>query len=919
MMHQGIQPRAINNDPAVNPGPQHLPQPTPGMLGNSVNPSPNAAMQRPVTQQPQLPQQSSARNTSQNQTMAQRLADFRSNIANQLFAGDISRMGGQEQAEAAAARSFSAEKLHMCRESNTNPVHLYYREKAHEVMRQKNLISSGRTAPTRQPPQPGQPSVPVPNGIQNQSNQNVPVSFQGQSQIDPKQFLGQQADAQRSQAAAQRSQAAGDLVVPASNNPSVNGQVPNYSGIPALANNAVGRPGAQGSALPQQPVPFAQPGQRPGIQGAQAAQAQAQAHALLNVQQPHPMPHTPNSASLQGQTGGLHGSQNQQPSPGMPTLNSSFGPPVDQASRAPQRGNQAGAQGSHQPSPQSGATMQRQVTQNKGQHMSQPGGLTSAGVSGGDVKSMAAMPHQMREFFKNATTEEKQRFVAQMNARQQHARRPQPSIAQSAPSSAPQTRPPPPPPPPPPPQTNPNAQRPPSTVAQPLQQRVGPGQMGSQPQPGQQPATAHNGPTPAQRQQIVQNQGLLKLGERIRLPVDIINQNIPSFRHPPQMQTWYDLRQWVSQNSHMISAQDQKKLEDLFVTHVMFQIKQQRLSNEANEQGSMPQPQNGVPRGPPSQPTPQQAQQVNSQQLQTANPRSLQAHPLVRQGLVFINASGAPQMRAIHPNDIQGFRQKLPPQAYLQTDNDIARFLEADTFNKIVAGDRQLAMQINPQRAMHHQVKPTQPLMRPQPNPVGPRNQMPTPQDVVNQGGLQPHAAAPSGMQNFQATGLGVNGIPTQMANGFNNVNTVGMPQNIATMQPPPSQIPNQMQRQNQQPPTPHQRMPVKPPQVQQNLPAQAHNAIRHHRVMEFERMKKQAEGMIHQLISAPTQEYPPQILKSVIDRLENTKRELKGVFWAVQNSFLENGKPQGHSVLLRDVSDGLSRSFSFLLLSFSG
>ncbi|KAI9675468.1 MAG: hypothetical protein M1822_008946 [Bathelium mastoideum] len=160
------------------------------------------------------------------------------------------------------------------------------------------------------PPQQMQTSQPASSSFSN--NQDVNVAL-----------LGQQADAQKSQEA-------GQLVVPASNNPNVPQQMPSQQPM-----------GGQNPMMQQQMFANQQQQQQQNAIRAQQARSQAQQLKAAQMAQNRNM-------SLQGQIGGLNGSQPSQQSPAMPNLNRPMVPP---GSNTPQPRPQQGGPSGMQPSP----------------------------------------------------------------------------------------------------------------------------------------------------------------------------------------------------------------------------------------------------------------------------------------------------------------------------------------------------------------------------------------------------------------------------------------------------------------------------------------------------------------------------------------------------------------------------------------
>ncbi|KAI9700981.1 MAG: hypothetical protein M1820_006626 [Bogoriella megaspora] len=184
---------------------------------------------------------------------------------------------------------------------------------------QNMMGGMGGIAPQNQQPGfgRGQPQMPTGQGQVNQ--------FSESSDVDMSQFLGQQADAQKSQDA-------GQLVVPASNNQTV---------APQMSAQQSSGPANQ---MTQQQM------MNPQQNAMRTAHMQAQERAKLQQQQLHAAQAAQaQQMTLQGQIGGLSNPQPPHPSPAMPNLNRPLGPPG--GNNTPQPRQHPGPQPGLQPSP----------------------------------------------------------------------------------------------------------------------------------------------------------------------------------------------------------------------------------------------------------------------------------------------------------------------------------------------------------------------------------------------------------------------------------------------------------------------------------------------------------------------------------------------------------------------------------------
>ncbi|KAL9094630.1 MAG: hypothetical protein Q9165_003190 [Trypethelium subeluteriae] len=540
------------------------------------------------------------------------------------------------------------------------------------------------------------------------TSQGTSNNFQDGQDVNVAQILGQQADAQKSQDA-------GQLVVPASNNPAGAQQMNSQHSMggqnsmqPQIFNN-------QSFANQQNAIRLQQhlsPNQQ--LQAAQAAQAR--------------------NMSLQGQIGGLNGSQPPQQSPAMPNLNRPMVPP---GSNTPQPRTQQGAPSGMQSSP---VPMENRMSQQgqmgfpnqKGQNIAQNGpnamqlhraALIPPNIQPQVRQRLLMMPEaQFQHAMRNFTQQTQQQMAARNNSGQ-GPNQPQFPMQPGRPPM----------------QQNP---------LQPNQQ--GPN-VGRQPQhvaPGQHPQQPQLNKVPSQIQQaFLNNPG--KIAEWDQKPFP------PSFRAkisglPEQCQTWGQVKSFATPNpllmKGLLTAQSQH-FETFFMA-VQQQQQQQRERqapglNNAGQAGNMTNSNAmSMPANGPAPPAPMVA------------PGQQQVPPQAKMGMQpQLQTNFNPNIAAVTAQEIVNVRQTYGQKVATLTDDQLRQFILTNKMRALQNRQNQGVAQ-GMGNAMHPQPGFPQNMVQ-QPRPqaqisAAQAQQAPKPQ-VKPQTALKvPQQATPAQMQQNQ-------------------------------------------------------------------------------------------------------------------------------------------------------------------------
>jgi len=557
------------------------------------------------------------------------------------------------------------DKLQQMRHARIDPLQYHFRQQAVQMFQQKKARDQAQSA-SKHPGQASDQTLQY-NLLTTGLGQSMPAGNPG---YNFSQFVGQQADAQRSQDA-------GHLVVPASNHQALNGQFgrPGVLGGSQDATIGTSTQALNPMAQHQQQLALHQ-AQRDNIEhGLQPGQVDAQTQSKVRN-----LPKTANAATLLGQIGGLDTSQFvQQPSPAMPVLNQPLGTPRKQGNKtlqqpAPKQPN-VQQHGSHpisqtpQPQPQRPFVNQRQ-----------PGV-----VNPNSFKLPPNLPSQLRARLAVAAPDKMRALIEGWQQESATDQTPAPIVAPQAqkPQRAPKKR-----------QPLPQDQQVDMSSQSNDQRFLRPTPM--------QTMTANGAILggPQQRQLTDQKamslQGSIngsrieqaKMMEAMPLPRPYLKQAYPNVIFPEQLQNWAHLRKWMEQNPFAIPQDNRLALQNL--QSAQWQNLRQRAQNVGAQAGG---PINGIA-----------LPQLASQGILPSIANHSERQDWFQAGIVHMVA-GMPQLRPVNIHDINKFRQKIGPQPTTTSDQDLVKYLMADRLDRVRRTNPQLAEQI----IIAHQRRPQQP------------------------------------------------------------------------------------------------------------------------------------------------------------------------------------------------------------------
>ncbi|KAK7183250.1 hypothetical protein DPSP01_011806 [Paraphaeosphaeria sporulosa] len=242
-----------------------------------------------------------------------------------------------------------------------------------------------------------------------------------------------------------------------------------------------------------------------------------------------------------------------------------------------------------------------------------------------------------------------------------------------------------------------------------------PGAMGGQQMPiGQRPGQLpHQARLLHAQQTLQQNPGIISMTDNRIFPPSALNAQIRQIL-PPDVKTWAQLKNWTQQNPNLTPGVDSQKLLLLQVLHFQDLMKQ-------SQQGGMPgqrpqQPPNGMgPIAPPAQMTPGAVPNRTPQQ----QPNMPNLGPV-----------------QVTPQEMQAWRQRLPPQQANATDDQLRNFIMQQKLN--ARRQQQASMLTLQQTQQRNQGQPQAPM-------VGQGAQATRPPSVQAQAGQAAPPAKPAG------------------------------------------------------------------------------------------------------------------------------------------------------------------------------
>ena len=655
------------------------------------------------------------------------------NAAAQVMQQHTLRSVSLEKFREGLYKKYGPDRLQQLQNNGIDPVKYYFKQQAlnqFKIQRNKAMAAAQGN---------GQPRVAGnsmnPSGMQNQAaqrsnadSQNVAAKFQQNNSnrdFDSSQLEGLQAEARRSQAN-------GDLVVPASNNTTTNGQFNGMGPFAGHPNATATRKGqAQNGLTPEQIV--SNQTQRDRVHRATQASQAGKMPSNASQKQPNP-------ATLQGQVGGLHpGQQLQQSSPAMSMLNRPLGQPREQGMTTPNMGNQAKPQGTTQAGP-------RQHSQSVGQTIPTP---VSVVQSSGTLNLPPDLPEKLKETLRTMVPGRAQHMIEQYRLRQQveaqakaQAQSQTQAQAQSQMQAATHQR------------QDSHMTRPDMPMGQSngmialtepnLQDSMRFGWQREQMPQQQQNIEPHS----MQRQVPPNIELRLRSADSLPFLRGFARHLLPNIEVPSHIGTWGDLKMWLNQNPGIMPNQLQLQRTQLY-----------HLS--ATEGGQT----RGVTRpGPSSQaPVIQQQQQsglisgpLMQNRVPQINPR---VEILLRNGLVqYVN--GALEIRPVNAQDLQDVRTRMDAKASRVPDQQLGQYLMRDRSQKVFDHDPDIYNQIK----MSHQQSQ---VLNAGQGQLGPSSQAPQMRMPPNQ------ASRPQGMPQMM-TGQG-------MPNALPGTNGLNRPQDITT------------------------------------------------------------------------------------------------------------------------------------------
>ncbi|PGH20404.1 hypothetical protein AJ80_03549 [Polytolypa hystricis UAMH7299] len=206
--------------------------------------------------------------------------------------------------------------------------------------------------------------------------------------------------------------------------------------------------------------------------------------------------------------------------------------------------------------------------------------------------------------------------------------------------------------------------------------------------------------------------------DRVPFPPAVINAN-PSIAPalPKNVKAWGQLKQWASQNPHIVGDVNLQRLQTLQKFHYTQMVQARNAQRQANQHAGGP---NMLPATSQPQPFNQQAFQGQGQPQQQLPPN----HPM---------------MRPITANDIQMARQRIGPQAQTLTDDAIRGLLEKNRQHKLMQARNKAAASQAFVAQSQHQGQAVQPSPQ-QTQPFIPATQPP----VSHPAQMQPSPASVS-------------------------------------------------------------------------------------------------------------------------------------------------------------------------------
>jgi hypothetical protein len=561
--------------------------------------------------------------------------------------------------------NWPADKKQQLLSRGINPLLFRFRQQA------ENMLKTGKISPH------------LLAALQNPSQPNQMQQGQMQNQRQPGQQFDFNALANQ-QSEAMRVQDQGQQVVPASNN--------NSNVAAQMGNFPPGQP--QNAALASRQAAQAAAFQNANLQR-QAAQAQADARVRQQMQQQN-LQQQMGTPNLHGQPGGLNRPLGTPNPNAMSMLNRPMVPPGQPNPSTPQQRPQA-----HVPqmTPQSqGQVDQSQVTQLMRE--AQQRAAQAAGVQGQPLTEqnrMQMIPPELDPMVKQQllkVPEPQFRHILSQymaNARQRNMMNGGFPGGQP-PNGQPNLM------------MNPGQNMPMGGMGNGLMngQNMGnmrPGGMG-QPMPGamggqQMPMGQRPGQLPHQarllhaQQTLQQNPGIISMTDNRIFPPSALNAQIRQTL-PPEIKTWAQLKSWTQQNPNLTPGVDSQKLLLLQVLHFQDLMKQ-------SQQGGMPgqrpqQPPNAMgPIAPPAQMTPGSApNRTPQQQQQQQQPNMPNLGPI-----------------QVTPQEIQAWRQRLPPHQANATDDQLRNFILQGKMN---ARRQQQATMLSMQNPQRNQGQPQAPM-----------------------------------------------------------------------------------------------------------------------------------------------------------------------------------------------------------------
>jgi hypothetical protein len=183
------------------------------------------------------------------------------------------------------------------------------------------------------------------------------------------------------------------------------------------------------------------------------------------------------------------------------------------------------------------------------------------------------------------------------------------------------------------------------------------------------------------QQTLQQNPGIISIIDNRGFPPHALNAQIRQTL-PPEIKTWAQLKSWTLQNPNLTPSVDIQKLMLLQVLHFQDLMKQ---SQQVGIPGQRPQqPPNAIgPIAPPAQITPGSAPNWTPQsQQQQQQPNMPNLGPI-----------------QVTPQEIQAWRQRLPPQqAMVTTDDQLGNFILQGKMNARRQQQATMLSMQNPQR-----------------------------------------------------------------------------------------------------------------------------------------------------------------------------------------------------------------------------